>query len=107
MDRLPVSDAVDRLVAYMSGEVAKVPSLRDRFLMFAALGAVKNSPSSLVNAYGPMLRSVGIIDEEGYVNVPSLQAALDMAFANVPQLKVMGFTFTREDAEEVLRRMVA
>lgn len=107
MEKISINDAADAVIGFLSVEVAKVANLRDRFLMFAALGAVKKDPSSIVNAYRPMLRSVGVIDDEGMVSVQSVKAALEMAFSNVPRFDWMGFTFTREDAAEILRRMGA
>ena len=105
--KIPMSQAVDVLADYMSGEVAKVRSNTDKFLLYAALGAAKASTGSLVGRYAPSLAMLGIVDGEQMVCTDTLRSALESAFNNVPSVEFMGFTFTASDAAEIMRRMEA
>lgn len=104
--KIQVQKAVDAIVGYMSNEVVKIPNLRDRFLMFAALGAIKANPMQLVGRYEDTLKAVGVI-QDGMVCTDSIRSALDTAFANVPTFSMLGFSFTQPDAVELLRLMEA
>ncbi|MCQ2183003.1 MAG: hypothetical protein MJY89_06320 [Bacteroidales bacterium] len=105
--KIPMSQAVDVLVNYMVGEVAKVPRPTDKFLLYAALGAAKANSSSVLGRYLPALTTVGIIDGENMVCTDTVRSALESAFNNVPSVDFMGFTFTASDAAEIMRRMEA
>lgn len=105
--KIPMQKAVDSVIGYMSGEVAKIPNLKDRFLMFALLGAVRANPSAVVANYENALKAVGVVDADNMVCTDAIRSAMDMAFSNVPSFSVMGFTFSQPDALELLRRMEA
>jgi len=104
---ISMEKAVDSAVAFLSGEVGKVANLRDRFIMYAALGAVKQNPSAIINAYQPLFHSVGIVNDDGMIETDSVRSALSMAFANVPRFTAFGFTFNQSDADNLLARMEA
>lgn len=103
---IPVDKAVSDIVGYLACEVNKVNNLRDKFLMFGALGAVKANSGPVLSTYGPYLKSVGVLTDQGF-DTDSFRSALEMAFGNVPTVTVLGFTFNKSDATELLRRMEA
>lgn len=48
----------------------------------------------------------GVVDHEGNVCLESVQGAMEMAFENVPSVRIAGFTFTRADADALMRHLV-
>lgn len=103
--QISIDKAVKASVSFLSGEIGKVNNLKDRFIMFAALGAIQANPSAIINTYKPMLKSVGIIDDNDMVETESVRSALNLAFANVPKVSALGFTFNQSDADAILQRM--
>lgn len=104
---IPFEKAVNASIAYLSGEVGKVANMRDKFLMYCALGAVQNNPGAIVNAYKPTLHTLGIIDDAGNIETDAVRSALNVAFSNVPKVSAFGFTFSQSDADALLRRLEA
>ena len=104
--QIPLENAVDRFISYMSDQVAAIPKLGDRFLGFAALGSLKSNPSMLINKVKPWAEMAGIVTD-GMVDTDMVRAALTTAFSNVPRVSYFGFTFTSDDAATLLNRMEA
>ena len=102
--QITLEKAVDAFIGFMADLVTQIPKMGDRFLGFAALGSLKSNPAVLVNKVKPWLEMSGIL-ADGMVNVDAAQAALDMAFANVPKVSYFGFTFTKEDVPTLLAKM--
>lgn len=105
--KIPMQKAVDSVVAYLGNQALQIQSMRDRFLMFAALGAAKANSGSLVAPYLGTLTMVGVVDQQGMVSTDAIRSAVDNAFANVPTLSLLGFDFNQADAQELLRMMEA
>lgn len=102
--QIALEKAVDGFVSYMTDQVAAIKKTGDRFLGFAALGALKNNPAQLVNKIKPWMEMAGIVTD-GMINVDTLRAALAEAFENVPSVTYFGFTFTIDDAAALLKKM--
>lgn len=102
---ISMRQAAEGLVAFLAGEVAKIPDIKKRFLAFGALGAAKINPGAVIAQYEPALKMVGIMDDDGNVDLDAVKAALVSAFANVPTFDAFGFTFSEADAETLLRHL--
>jgi hypothetical protein len=101
---ITIDKAVDGFIGFMADNVSSIQKMGDRFLGFAALGALKNNPAVLVNKVKPWLEMAGIVSN-GEVNVDLLRLALDEAFRNVPKISYFGFTFTSDDAAALVAKM--
>ena len=104
--QIPLENAIDKFIGYMSDQVATIPKLGDRFLGFAALGSLKSNPAMLINKVKPWAEMAGIV-ADGMVDTDMVRAALTTAFSNVPRVSYFGFTFTSDDAATLLNRMEA
>jgi len=102
--QISLEKAVEGFISYMADQVAAIPKMGDRFLGFAALGALKNNPAQLVNKVKPWAEMAGIVTD-GMVDIETLRAALAEAFENVPKVSYFGFTFGIEDAAALLKKM--
>ena len=102
--QISLEKAVDGFIGFMADQVASIPKMGDRFLGFAALGALKRNPVQLVGKVKPWLEMSGIL-VDNMVDVDAAKAALDMAFANVPKVSYFGFSFTSEDVPALLAKM--
>lgn len=105
--KIPMQKATDSIVAYLGNQATQIPSMRDKFIMYAALGAAKANPANLLAPYMNVLRMVGVVDEQGMVCTDAIRSAMDSAFANVPTFSALGFDFSQADAAELLRLMEA
>lgn len=90
--QISLEKAVEGFVSYMADQVASIPKMADRFLGFAALGALKSNPAQLVSKVKPWAEMAGIVTD-GMVDIDTLRAALAEAFENVPKVSYFGFTF--------------
>ena len=104
--QIPLENAVDKFIGYMSDQVATIPKLGDRFLGFAALGSLRSNPAMLINKVKPWAEMAGIVTD-GMVDTDMVRAALTTAFSNVPRVSYFGFTFTSDDAATLINRMEA
>ena len=52
--QISLEKAVDGFIGFMADQVATIPKMSDRFLGFAALGALKSNPGALVNKVKPL-----------------------------------------------------
>jgi len=102
--QISLEKAVDGFIGFMADQVATIPKAGDRFLGFAALGALKRNPVQLVGKVKPWLEMSGIL-ADNMVDVDSAKAALDLAFANVPKVSYFGFSFTAEDVPALIAKM--
>lgn len=103
--KIEYGKAVERFTEFMEGNVAKVPDLGRRFLMYAALGAMNSNPDVAGARLKGWLGAVGIVGEDGLVDVELVDGALSGAFAKMPKVTFAVFTFTKEDAADLLGRM--
>ncbi len=103
--KLEYGEAVSRFTEFMSENVAKVPDLGRRFLMYAALGAMNSNPDVAGARLKGWLGAVGIVGEDGLVDVELVEGALSGAFAKMPKVTFAGFTFTKDDAEALVLKM--
>lgn len=102
--QIQLEKAVEGFIGYMADLVTQIPKVGDRFLGFAALGALRNNPSALISKIRPWMEMSGILSEN-MVNIDAARAALDMAFANVPRVSYFGFSFTSEDVPALLSKL--
>ncbi|SHJ44241.1 hypothetical protein [Fibrobacter sp. UWP2] len=102
--QISLEKAVDGFIGFMADQVATIQKMGDRFLGFAALGALKSNPGALVSKVKPWMEMSGIL-VDNMVNLDSAKAALDMAFANVPKVSYFGFSFTADDVPALLAKM--
>lgn len=102
--QISLDKAVDGFIGFMADQVATIQKIGDRFLGFAALGALKSNPGALVSKIKPWMEMSGIL-VDNMVNTDSVKAALDLAFANVPKVSYFGFSFTSEDVPALLAKM--
>ena len=102
--KIGLDKAVHAFIGFMADQVAQIPKLGDRFLGFAALGSLKANPDLLVSKVKPWGEMAGIVSD-GKVDLALLKASLDEAFAYVPKVSYFGFSFTAEDAANLLKRM--
>lgn len=102
--KIGLDKAIQAFIGFMADQVAQIPKLGDRFLGFAALGALKSNPDVLMSKVKPWAEMAGIVTDEK-VDCDLLKAAFDEAFSNVPKVSYFGFTFTSEDASALLKRM--
>ena len=59
--QISLEKAVDGFIGFMADQVATIPKMSDRFLGFAALGALKSNPGALVNKVKPWMEMSGIL----------------------------------------------
>ena len=104
MAKIPMEKAVNGVVSFLSSEASKIRSMQDKFLMYAALGAVKANPCATVGKYVETLEMLGVVSDD-MVDLDTLKSALESAFANVPNFNALGFTFTESDVPVLLRHM--
>lgn len=105
--KIHLQKAVDSVTAYLGSQATQIPSMREKFIMFAALGAAKANTGSLLNPYMATLKMLGVIDDSNMVCTDAIRAAMDSAFSNLPTFSALGFNFTQADADELLRIMEA
>lgn len=102
--QISLDKAVDGFIGFMADQVATIQKMGDRFLGFAALGALKSNPGALVSKIKPWMEMFGVLAND-MVNLDSAKAALDLAFSNVPKVSYFGFSFTSEDVPALLAKM--
>lgn len=96
--------AMDGLFSFMSDQVSTIANMGERFLGYAVVGALKKNPAPLMSKIKSWLEMAGVLND-GMVDLDVLKAALDSAFAAVPKVSYLGFSFTVEDATALLAKM--
>ena len=102
--QISLERAMEGFFNFMADQVMTINNMGERFLGFAALGALKANPSALLSKVKPWLEMAGILSD-GMVDLDALKAGLDTAFASVPKLSYFGFGFTSEDAAALMAKM--
>ena len=59
--QISLEKAVDGFIGFMADQVATIQKMGDRFLGFAALGALKSNPGALVSKVKPWMEMSGIL----------------------------------------------
>ena len=83
-----------------------MPNNLKKFGAYMALGALKTNPEPAVRPYMPFLQMSGIVSEDGAtVDETRLATAFSDAFANMPTVDFLGFTFAADDANKLINRI--
>ena len=101
---IPMQQALDGLAVFAINDVISVmPNNVGKFVALMAVGSARNDPAKFVKPYEPLLKSIGIISEDGaMVDDKVLRSSLSEAFAEMPKVSWLGFTFTSEDAAKLI-----
>lgn len=102
--QIPLEKAVDGFIGYMADQVAAIPRGVNRWLGFGSLAAIKANPGMIINNVKPYLEMVGIV-KDGMVDLDSVKAFLENAFANEPKISYFNFTFSADDVAALLDKM--
>lgn len=83
-----------------------MPNGAKKFAAYMVAGSLKANPDVLVKPYEGFLKMSGIMSGDGQsVDEQRLSAALAEAFANMPSLDILGFTFSADDATRLVDRV--
>ena len=102
--QIPLDRAVSGLVAYMRDLVSQISNPLEQFAGHFILGSLENNSSGLVAKLRPWMEMSGVLSGN-MVNLDSLKTAMDNAFANVPKLSYLGWTFTADDTSALLAKI--
>lgn len=102
-----IQKALEGFASFAAKDViAAMPNGLEKFLALMAVGAMRNNPGALLRPYEPILKSMGVITQDGtQVDEQALASAMSDAFAAMPKFNWMGFTFTADDADKLLQRI--
>ena len=104
---ITLQQALDGITVFATQDViSSMPNSMAKFVALMAVGSMRNNPNSFVKPYESALKSFGILSEDGnMVNEANIRAAFNEAFASMPRVSWMGFTFTAEDASKLMARL--
>ena len=104
---VPLKTAMDGVLAFAANDVLpSMPNGLKKFGAYMALGALKTNPEPAVKPYMPFLQMSGIVSGDGTtVDEQKLAIALSDAFANIPSVDFLGFTFSVDDANKLINRI--
>lgn len=104
---IPVKQALDGLSVFAVNDViATMPNSMSKFIALMAVSAMRNDPQKFLAPYMGHLKSFGILNQDGtLVDEKVLKTALSEAFAEMPSVSWMGFTFTADDAVRLAARI--
>lgn len=104
---ITLQQALDGITVFSTQDViASMPNSMSKFLALMAVGSMRNNPSSFIKPYESVLKSFGILSDDGtMVHEENIRAALNEAFSNMPRVSWMGFTFTADDATKLMARL--
>ena len=104
---ITLQQALDGLTLFATQDViAAMPNSMSKFIALMAVGAMRNNPASFIKPYESVLKSFGVLSEDGsMVHEENVRAALNEAFSNMPKVSWMGFTFSADDAAKLMARM--
>jgi hypothetical protein len=103
--KIGLDRAVNSFIGFMADQVAQIPKLGDRFLAYAALGSLKANPAVITAKVRPWGEMAGLVSDDK-VDLDLLKASFTEAFAQVPKVSYFGFSFTQDDADALLKRML-
>ena len=66
---------------------------------------VLNQADALIQKYLPMLKQVGIVDENNKVDIPVVDGFLKQAFTKQETIEYFGFKFDKSDGEALINIM--
>lgn len=106
---IPLQQVIDGVSVWASQDViAYMPNGASKFLALMAVGSMRNNSANFLRPYEKLLVSLGIMTEDkSMIDEGVLKTALDEAFAGMPSVTWMGFTFNSQDAEKLMRRIGA
>ena len=104
---VPMKTAMEGALSFAANDVLpNMPNGLKKFAAYMALGALKTNPEPAVTPYIPFLKMSGVVSEDGStVDEQKLTVAFSDAFANMPTVDFLGFTFTSEDANKLITRI--
>ena len=104
---VPLKTAMDGVLSFAANDVLpSMPNGLKKFGAYMALGALKTNPEPSVKPYMPWLQMTGIISGDGAtVDEQKLATAFSDAFANMPSVDFLGFTFSADDANKLINRI--
>lgn len=104
---IPLKTAMEGVLSFAANDVLpSMPNGLKKFAAYMALGALKTNPEPAVKPYMPFLKMSGVVSDDGAtVDEQRLGSALSDAFANMPTVDFLGFTFTADDASKLINRI--
>lgn len=104
---IPLKNAMEGVLSFAANDVLpSMPNGLKKFAAYMALGALKTNPEPAAKPYIPFLKMSGVVTEDGStVDEQKLAVAFSDAFANMPTVDFLGFTFTSEDANKLINRI--
>lgn len=104
---IPIQQVMDAVSTFAAQDVVSLmPNGVNKFLSYAAIAAMRGNSAQFLKPYENVLASLGILNEShDMVDEAALKNILSEAFANMPSVTWMGFTFTSSDTEKLYRRM--
>lgn len=103
--KITMEQALDGALGYLAEEVAKVQNPVKKFTTLFSIGAMKANRDGAIAKYRPMLETSGIVTADGCVDVDAVQKGMEMAFAAVPTLTLLGFDFTQSDIVPIVSHL--
>jgi hypothetical protein len=104
---VPLKTALDGVLAFALNDVIpSMPNGSKKFLSYLAVGALKTDPTPVLKPYEGFLKKSGIMSEDGTaIDEAKLSKALADAFASMPTVDFLGFTFSADDAARLASRI--
>lgn len=104
---VPLKTAMEGVLSFAANDILpSMPNVIKKFGAYMALGALKTNPEPAVKPYMPFLQMSGIVSGDGTtVDEQKLAMAFSDAFANMPSVDFLGFTFSAEDANKLINRI--
>jgi hypothetical protein len=104
---VPMKTAMEGVLAFAANDILpSMPNGIKKFGAYMALGALKTNPEPAIKPYLPFLQMSGIVSEDGStVDEQKLAMAFSDAFANMPTVDFLGFTFSVDDANKLINRI--
>lgn len=104
---VPMKTAMEGILSFAANDVLPgMPNGLKKFAAYMALGALKTNPEPAIKPYMPFLEMSGIVSADGsMVDEQKLSVALSDAFANMPTVDFLGFTFSADDAGKLVGRI--
>ena len=104
---VPLKTAMDGVLSFAANDaLPSMPNNLKKFGAYMAIGALKTNPEPAVRPYMPFLQMSGIVSDDGAtVDESRLAMAFSDAFANMPAVDFLGFTFSADDASKLISRI--
>lgn len=104
---VPMKTAMEGLVSFAANDVlTTMPNGFKKFGALWMLAGLKSSPELAIKPYMPVLKMTGVVSDDGSsVDEQKLAVMFSEAFANMPAVDFLGFTFTSEDANKLINRI--